>query len=152
VQSDGTIAWLADQSEELPGVNLGGTTTPAVATVSSLRASVLIGSAAPTAITFGLAAGMVTLPAAKPSVPAATTATMPFVQACSTANDSGSSAADCTESVPKDGLRTRMLSSGSLRFATTQSIAAITDAVIAEISRELTARLAQPAETPRTDR
>src|SRR5262249_9398820 len=111
------------------------------ATVSSVLVSVPLGSAAPTAITYGLAAGMVTRVAVAPSLPTATTTTMPFFQAASTAYESGSSTSLCAESVPNERLRTRMLRPASLRCCTTQSIAAITWDTSAAPSDAATLRL-----------
>ena len=93
---------------------------------------------------------MVTGCAAKPSLPAATTTTMPLFQASSTAYDSGSSAADWVDSVPNDRLSTRMFRPGSLRCATTQSMAAITWETSVAPSAVATLRLIRcaPGATP----
>jgi hypothetical protein len=84
---------------------------------------------------------MVRLVAARPSLPAATTTTMPFCHACSTANDSGSRFAACRDSVPNERFSTRMLRPGSLRCATAQSMAAMTCETSLAPSAEATLRL-----------
>ena len=83
-------------------------------------------SALETEITVGLFAGLASRCAPRPSLPPATTTTMPWSQAFSIAFDSGSSSADCSLVVVYDRLSTRMLRPSWSRCWTTQSIAAIT--------------------------
>src|SRR5690242_12171654 len=72
------------------------------ASVSSAVPVVAWVLAAPTEITYGLAAGMVTVAPAAPSLPTETTTTIPLRQADSTACESGSTCSLCTELVPND--------------------------------------------------
>ena len=60
------------------------------ATVSSASSAVPAVSAAPTVMTYGSSAGLATVPAAGPWLPAETTTTRPACQARSTARSSGS--------------------------------------------------------------
>ena len=83
-------------------------------------------SAAPTDRTYGLRAGLASVYRLEPSLPPATTTTMPFLQAFSTAKTSGSTLVSCTESVPYDRLITRIGTGPSLRCSTTQLMAAMT--------------------------
>jgi hypothetical protein len=81
---------------------------------------------APTARTNGSIAGLVSVLVPLPSLPAATTTTMPACHACSTANISGSTVEDDMPLEPYERFSTRIGLAGSwLRFCTTQSIAAI---------------------------
>ena len=96
-----------------------------VATSSSAKVEVPLVSEAPTAMTYGLKAG--SRSGVKfPSLPAATTTTIPLFQACSTACESGSREEGWVELVPNERLRTRMLRPLSFLCRTTQSIAART--------------------------
>src|SRR5690349_7855074 len=124
-----------------------------VASVSSPGLVVAWVSAAPTASTYGLSAGMVTEVAAAPSLPTETTTTIPLRQADSTACESGSTCSLCTDWVPKDRLSTRMFMPGSLRWATTQSIPAITCDTSVAPSPVATFRLISlaPGATPALD-
>src|SRR4051794_29368481 len=94
---------------------------------SSLVLTVPLVSAAPTVMIHSSEAGLASLPALLPSLPAAATTTMPACHARSTANPSGSSQAFGVPPDPYDRLITRIgLSGSSLRCFTTQSTAAMT--------------------------
>src|SRR5689334_3361705 len=75
-------------------------------TESSLLESVPLVSAAPTARTNGLYAGLDRPPPLEPSLPADATTTIPTCQAISAAHDSGSSCQLCGLRVPYERLST----------------------------------------------
>ena len=94
---------------ETPGASRSGLPPPWLenaAGASSARSAVPAVSAAPTVMTNGSSAGLVT--GAEPRFPADTTTTRPARQARWTAAFSGSTAAGCRLSVPHERLTTRM--------------------------------------------
>ena len=107
----------------LPSPTADQAGTGAATRVSEVTARV---SAAPTAMTQGLIAGVSRRPSAVPWLPAATATVTPWRQAASTAYTSGDVDAGLLPSVPKDRDRTRMLRPSVSRLLTVQSMPART--------------------------